>query len=81
MLIILETGLSASLGIDYNIKNGSEEFDFSIAQIINEKENKNMPDKTSLNENFQILLAQYPTKLNNNFKLNYNFQSIKITTI
>ena len=68
-----ETGLSASLGIDYNIKNGSEEFDFSIAQIINEKENKNMPDKTSLNEKLSDLVGSVSYKLNNNFKLNYNF--------
>mgnify|MGYP007000251568 len=32
-----ETGLNAALGLDYNYKNKNNEFDFSIAQIINEK--------------------------------------------
>ena len=33
-----ETGLSASLGFDYKIRNSINKFDFSVAQIINEKE-------------------------------------------
>ena len=32
-----ETGASATLGFDYNIKKNINEFDFSVAQIINEK--------------------------------------------
>ena len=37
-----ETGLSRAIGFDYNINNKSSEFDFSLAQIINDKETKKM---------------------------------------
>ena len=32
-----ETGLSASVGLDYEMNNKQQKYDFSIAQIINEK--------------------------------------------
>ena len=35
-----ETGLSSTIGVDYIAENENKSFDFSIAQIINEKENK-----------------------------------------
>ena len=38
-----ESGLSSTIGFDYKIENNNNNFDFSIAQIINEKENKKMP--------------------------------------
>ena len=53
-----ETGISSTVGFDYKIKKMNKNFDFSLAQVINEKENKKMADITSLNENFQILLVQ-----------------------
>ena len=43
-----ETGLSATIGVDYSVKKDNSVFDFSIAQIINNEENKDMPTKTSL---------------------------------
>ena len=36
-----ETGLSATVGFDYKINNDYSNFDFSLAQVINEKEFKN----------------------------------------
>jgi LPS-assembly protein len=68
-----ETGLNSTLGFDYKINKKNSEFDFSIAQIINEKENKNMSDKSSLNEKLSDLVGKSSYKLNENFKLNYNF--------
>ena len=36
-----ETGINAALGLDYKIrKKNLDKFDFSVAQVINEKENK-----------------------------------------
>ena len=37
-----EKGLNTTIGIDYNIRKDEKEFDFSLAQIINEKENKKL---------------------------------------
>ena len=37
-----ETGFTGTLGIDYEIKNNDKSLDFSIAQIINNEENKKM---------------------------------------
>ena len=69
-----ETGLSTTLGIDYNIKkNNTSKFDFSLAQIINEKENKKMADKSSLNEKFSDLVGESSFSLSENLKMNYNF--------
>ena len=38
------------IGFDYKIEKNNNNFDFSIAQIINEKENKKMLTETSLDE-------------------------------
>ena len=35
-----ETGLSSTIGFDYKIDKNNRNFDFSIAQIINDEENK-----------------------------------------
>ena len=41
-----ETGNTATLGFDYDIKkNDIDKFNFSVAQIINEKENKKINTK------------------------------------
>ena len=50
-----ETGNTATLGFDYTTKeNNTKKFNFSVAQVISEKENKKLDSKTSLDENFQI---------------------------
>ena len=68
-----EGGLSSTLGFDYNIKTLEREYDFSIGQIINEKENKNMPSSSSLDEKLSDLVGNANVKINENFKINYNF--------
>ena len=68
-----ETGLSGTFGFDYeNIKN-DKKFDFSVAQIISEKENKKMPTKTGLDEKLSDLVGSANYDISNNIKLNYNF--------
>ena len=70
-----ETGLSTTIGFDYDIKdtNKKTNFDFSVAQIINEKENKKMADKTGLNEKLSDLVGSMDYNINEKFKINYNF--------
>ena len=67
-----ETGLSASVGLDYDVSNNNKKFDFSVAQIINEKENKKMPSISSLDEKISDLVISSNYKLNDNFSLSYN---------
>ena len=68
-----ETGLSTTIGFDYKVKQYNRELDFSVAQIINEKENKKMASKTSLDEKISDLVGSTKYKLNENVSLNYNF--------
>ena len=68
-----ETGLSTTLGFDYNIKKNNKDFDFSIAQVINEKENKKMASKTSLDEKLSDLVGSSSYNINDHINLNYNF--------
>ena len=67
-----ETGLSSSVGLNYKVKNKEKEFDFSIAQVISEKENKQMSSKSSLDEKLSDLVASSNFKLNDNVTLKYD---------
>ena len=53
-----ETGIKCTLGLDYKIKKNDNKFDFSVAQVINEKENKKMADITSLDEKVSDLVGK-----------------------
>ena len=69
-----ETGLSATLGFDYRRNNGIlNDFKMSVAQVINEKENKKMASKTSLDEKLSDLAGSAEFKPNDKVNLNYNF--------
>ena len=68
-----ETGASATLGLDYNIKDNFKEFDFYVAQVISQEENKKMASRTSLDEKLSDLVGSANYKFNNKFSLNYNF--------
>lgn len=69
-----ETGISSTFGFDYKIQNNdTTKFDFSLAQVISEKENKKMSDKSSLNEKLSDLVGESSLNLTDNFKLSYGF--------
>ena len=68
-----ETGLSGTLGFDYKIEKENSELDFSVAQIISEKENKKMHSKTGLDEKLSDLVGSANYKINDRVSLNYNF--------
>ena len=52
-----ETGVTSTIGFDYKFQNNRNELDFSVAQIINERENRKMPSKTGLDEKLSDLVA------------------------
>ena len=69
----IETGLSASIGFDYELNSLGRKFNFSAGQIINEKENKDLPAKSSLDQKTSDLVGAANFKVNNNLDLNYKF--------
>ena len=68
-----ESGFTSTLGFDYEIKGEDKDLDFSIAQVINEKENKKMSSKSSLDEKLSDLVGSATLTTNKKFNLNYNF--------
>ena len=68
-----ETGLSATLGFDYEIQKKDKNIEISMSQIFNETENKNMPSSMSLDEKVSDLVGVANYKVNDKFSLNYNF--------
>ena len=68
-----ENGLSATIGMNYELEKATNKYDISLAQVINEKENKNMSSSSSLNQKFSDVVGSTSFQPNDNFKLNYNF--------
>ena len=69
-----ETGNSATLGLNYNVKKDDfDKFNFSVAQIINEKENKKHHSKSSLDEKLSDLVGDSSLIISDKFKINYKF--------
>ena len=69
-----ETGNSATLGLNYSVKKDNfDKFNFSVAQIINEKENKKHHSKSSLDEKLSDLIGDSSLVVNEKFKINYKF--------
>tara|TARA_B100000902_G_scaffold214878_1_gene204327 strand:- start:12272 stop:12934 length:663 start_codon:yes stop_codon:yes gene_type:complete len=78
-----ESGTSVALGLDYEKINEMNRLNFSIAQIINEKDrNKNMPDESSLDKRFSDIVGSVKYGRNKNLNFDYNFlidQNLKET--
>ena len=69
-----ETGNSATVGLNYSVKKDNfDKFNFSVAQIINEKENKKHHSKSSLDEKLSDLIGDSSLVVNEKFKINYKF--------
>ena len=77
---IVEDGLSTSLGFEYK-KNklnkdntiGNEVFSLSAGQVISEKENINIPSKTSLDQHFSDFVGEATYNVNEGIKFGYKF--------
>ena len=70
---VLENGLSATIGVDYEMKKNDKKHSLSIAQVFNEKENKKMASKTSLDKKNSDLVGSYKYEFDKNINFNYNF--------
>ena len=68
-----ESGANVTLGLDYQKINKLNKLNFSVAQIINEKNNKNMPDKSSLNKRFSDVIGSVKYERDNSLNFDYNF--------
>ena len=68
-----ETGFTSTVGFDYKIEKNNKNLDFSVAQIISDKENKKMHAKTSMDEKLSDLVGSTDFKINDNLNLKYNF--------
>ena len=69
-----ETGSTATLGFDYTTKeNNTKKFNFSVAQVISEKENKKFDSKTSLDEKLSDLTGSLEYNIKDNYKLTSDF--------
>ena len=64
-----ESGLSATLGFDYKFINENKKFNLSVGQIINQKENKNMPSTSGLDEKLSDVVGTSNLKINENLNL------------
>ena len=69
----LEKGLSATVGFDFEINDTDKNFEFSIGQIISDKEDKNMGSMSSLDEKLSDVTGASHFKLGNRLDLKYNF--------
>ena len=80
----LETGFNTAVGFDYSIiKNDYKKFDFSVAQIINSKENKMMSSESSMDEKLSDLVGSMSyssdsgkTSLAYNFNVDQNYKEL-----
>jgi LPS-assembly protein len=70
-----EGGLNATLGFDYSLIDSAqdEKVKISMAQIINEKENKKMPSISSLDEKLSDLAGKMTINTYKDLNINYNF--------
>ena len=68
-----EGGLSSTLGFDYELDKNDKKFKLSLGQVINAKENKNMPTSSSLDEKLSDVIGSSTLTLNKKFDLDYSF--------
>ena len=68
-----ESGVNATIGLNYNIDNDNKQFDFNIGQIINFKENKNMPTVSSLDEKLSDVIGDAKFTIKDTFNLTYSY--------
>ena len=77
-----EGGTSLTYGFDYN-QTGPNKLNFTIGQIINEKKNnKNMPDSSSLDNRFSDIVGNFNYNKGDDFRIDYNYsldQNVKET--
>ena len=68
-----ESGLSTTLGFNYEIDSKEKKFSFSGGQVINQKENKKMSSESSLDEKVSDFVGSANFNYNNKFNFDYKF--------
>ena len=68
-----ETGNTVTLGFDLDIKNEINKFNFSVAQIISDKENKKISTKTGLDEKMSDLVGNLSLEINETLEFTHQF--------
>ena len=69
-----EGGASTTVGFDYELKHSSNRnFKFEGGQVINQKNNKNKPDSSSLNSKLSDFVGQATLNINDKTNLVYDF--------
>ena len=69
-----EGGASTTLGFDYELKNSSNRnLKLTAGQVINQKNNKNMPSSSSLDSKLSDFVGNSTFNINEKINLNYNF--------
>jgi LPS-assembly protein len=78
---VIEPGLSTSVGFDFKLNNfnadtgiGKEKFSFSAGQVISEKENKDIPSKSSLDQRFSDIVGKSELNFNQEISFRYDFK-------
>ena len=76
----LETGRSMTLGLDYkkekkdDLKDINNYFEVKLATILRDKEQKFIPNKSSIHQKSSNLFGSITNKFSDNLDLNYNFE-------
>ncbi len=68
-----ESGSSATLGFDYEVKKNDKNFKLSAGQVINQRENNKKPSSSSLDEKLSDFVGNSTLSFNENINLSYNF--------
>ena len=68
-----EGGTSLTYGFDYELKNPLRNLNFSIGQVVNQKNNKNKPSSSSLDKKFSDFVGSSTLNINDNLELGYNY--------
>ena len=74
-----ESGKSLTIGLDYkkekikNLKSINDYFEFKLATVFRDKEEKFLPKKTTINKKSSNIFGSANGNLTENFNFNYNF--------
>ena len=71
----IEGGQSATIGFEYKKSdlNGNEKVNFDLFQVLRDKENKDLPIKSSLDQKYSDIIGRLKLNTNNNLNFQYNF--------
>ena len=71
----VEGGRSLTIGLEFENQNFNNEkvFGFNVANVIKDKKNENLPNKTKLNQTRTDIIGELDYNLNDNIDISYKF--------